>query len=68
MILPPLKIPADNIPGNAFGKTTLKVVCVFVAPSASDASLYDLGTTFNADSVALITTGKIQTNKKSLVS
>ena len=39
MILPIASSVAVNIPENALGRTTLKVVCVSFAPSASEANL-----------------------------
>ena len=42
------RIPPVNIPGIAVGRTTLKIVCSFVAPSPRDASLYVSGTDFKS--------------------
>ena len=52
-------ITPESIPGIALGSITLYKVWNLVAPSPSDASLYDGGTTFKDSSVVLIITGKI---------
>ncbi len=44
-------------PGKAFGKTTLKIVCVLLAPSARLADKYSLGTTLIASDAVLTIIG-----------
>ena len=47
------------IPDLAAGTTTLKIVCILVAPRASDVALKFIGTALIADALILITVGSI---------
>lgn len=65
-IASPIALPTPNtiavtIPDFAAGRITLKIVCILDAPSARDAALYCAGTALSADSLILITVGKIMT-------
>jgi len=53
------------MPGAAAGKIIFFIVCHFVAPRASDASLIPRGIVASASSVATITTGTVKSAKVS---
>jgi hypothetical protein len=48
-----------SIPGTAYGSTFVLIACHFVAPRASDPSLYDLGTFLSASSLAVMVHGSV---------
>ena len=58
-IRPVARITPESIPGIAGGRTILKTVRSFPAPSPKLPSLYESGTDLSASSVVLITSGKI---------
>ena len=59
--LPTPSTTAVTIPDFAAGRTTLKIVCIWDAPRASEAARRESGTALIADSLILITVGRIIT-------
>ena len=53
------RIVPVSIPETEYGNTFVLIDCHFVAPRASAPSLYELGTFFNASSLAVIVQGNV---------